>query len=179
MKSQTVVSMVTNEEVKQWYQWLLMYSWILLSKVANVQSNTMTWLTVTKYLCLKWPRICSVCHNHHLVLSWLITWFVTRVTQWVPHVEQELLTLPEYLSSTPLFSGVCIAWYLVFCVMFCKSLFVLLTILTPLSFYLQLLITPLVSSNFSYSTSFVSYNPVEGKLYVIRNERCLIYDTFF
>jgi hypothetical protein len=84
--------------------------------------------------------------------------------------------VPEF---TPIFSGVCIARYLVFCVMFCKSLFVLLTILTPLSFYLQLLITPLVSSNFSYSTSFVSYNPVEGKLYVIRNERCLIYDTFF
>jgi hypothetical protein len=31
--------------------------------------------------------------------SWLITGFATRVTRWVPHVEQELITLPENLSS--------------------------------------------------------------------------------
>ena len=31
-----------------------------------------------------------------------------RVTRWVPLVEQELLTLPEHLSSPPVFSGVCI-----------------------------------------------------------------------
>ena len=38
--------------------------------------------------------------------SWLITGFVTRWTQWVSLVEQELLTLLEYLSSPPVFSGV-------------------------------------------------------------------------
>jgi hypothetical protein len=38
--------------------------------------------------------------------SWLITGFVTRLTQRVPLVKQELLTLPKYLSSTPVFSGV-------------------------------------------------------------------------
>jgi hypothetical protein len=31
----------------------------------------------------------------------LITGFVTRVTRRVPLVEQELLTLPEHLSSPP------------------------------------------------------------------------------
>ena len=30
---------------------------------------TMTCLSVTKYLCHKWPRICSVCSNHNQVLS--------------------------------------------------------------------------------------------------------------
>jgi hypothetical protein len=35
----------------------------------------------------------------------LITGFVTRLTQQVPLVEQELLTLPEHLSSPPVFSG--------------------------------------------------------------------------
>jgi hypothetical protein len=34
-------------------------------------------------------------------LSRLITGFVTRLTRWVPLVEQELLILPEHLSSLP------------------------------------------------------------------------------
>jgi hypothetical protein len=37
--------------------------------------------------------------------SRLITGFVTILTRWVPLVEQELLTLPEHLSSPPVFSG--------------------------------------------------------------------------
>ena len=36
----------------------------------------------------------------------LITGFVTRLARWLPLVEQELLTLPEHLSSPPVFSGV-------------------------------------------------------------------------
>jgi hypothetical protein len=35
--------------------------------------------------------------------SWLITWFVTGATRWVPLVKQELLTLLEHLSSLPWF----------------------------------------------------------------------------
>jgi hypothetical protein len=61
--------------------------------------------------------------------SWLITGFVTRVTRWLPHVEQELLTLLEHFSSVPVFSGVGVAPSLVFCRMFCRSLFVLLSFL--------------------------------------------------
>ena len=38
--------------------------------------------------------------------SRLITGFVTRLTRWVPLVEQGLLTLLEHLSSPPVFSGV-------------------------------------------------------------------------
>jgi len=38
--------------------------------------------------------------------AWLITGFVTRLTRYVPLVEQELLTLPEHLSSPPVCSGV-------------------------------------------------------------------------
>jgi hypothetical protein len=36
---------------------------------------------------------------------WLITRFVTRVTWWVPLVEQELLPLPQHLSSSTCFWG--------------------------------------------------------------------------
>ena len=40
------------------------------------------------------------------------------------YVEQELLTLPEQLSSIRCFSGVRVARYLIICIVFCKSLFV-------------------------------------------------------
>ena len=87
------------------------------SVLKDIIFDILTWLTDTEYLCHKWPWICSVCRNHN---SWLITGFVTEVTRRVPHMEQELLTLPEHLSSPPVFSGV-----LVFSVMFCRSLFIL------------------------------------------------------
>ena len=36
------------------------------------------------------------------------------------HVEQELLTLPEHMSSFPVLSGVRVGRSVVFCVMFCR-----------------------------------------------------------
>jgi len=59
--------------------------------------------------------------------SWLITVFVTRVTRRVPFVDQQLFTLPEHMSLSPVVSGVRVTWPLVLCVMFCRSLFVLLS----------------------------------------------------
>jgi hypothetical protein len=41
--------------------------------------------------------------------------------------EQELSTLPEHLSSPPVFSGIHVGRALVFCVVFCRFLFVLLS----------------------------------------------------
>jgi hypothetical protein len=35
---------------------------------------TITWLAVMEYLCHKWPRICSTCRNHFLVLSPFMTY---------------------------------------------------------------------------------------------------------
>ena len=58
--------------------------------------------------------------------SWLITGFVTRLTRRVSLVEQELLTLSQHMSSPPVFSGVRVTRSLVFCVVLCRSLFVLL-----------------------------------------------------
>jgi len=45
------------------------------------------------------------------------TLFAKRVTRGVPHVEQELFTLPEHPNSTLVFSGAPVARSLVFCVM--------------------------------------------------------------
>ena len=50
--------------------------------------------------------------------SRLITGFVTRLTRRVPLVEQELLSLPNHLSSPPDFSGVRVTRSLVLCVCF-------------------------------------------------------------
>ena len=50
---------------------------------------------------------------------WLISGFVTRVTQRVPLVEQELPTLPEHMSSPPVFSGVHVTRSLVLCTFVC------------------------------------------------------------
>ena len=50
--------------------------------------------------------------------SWLATGFVTRLTQRVPLVEQELHTLPEHMSSSPVFSGVRVTRSLDLCVCF-------------------------------------------------------------
>jgi hypothetical protein len=63
-------------------------------------------------------------------------------------------TFPEHQISLPIFSGVRVAWSLVFCVGFFRSLFVLLFFffwpLSCLSFDLRILIIPLVSSNPSW-----------------------------
>ena len=55
------------------------------------------------------------------------SWLLTRITQRVPKLEQELLTLPEHLISSPCFSGVRVAQSICFfCVVFCWPLFILL-----------------------------------------------------
>ena len=68
------------------------------------------------------------------------------VTRQVPHLEQELLILPEHPSSSQVFSGFHFSRSLGFCVMFCGSLFVLLSfLLWPLwclSFDLRFLSDP-------------------------------------
>ena len=50
--------------------------------------------------------------------SWLITGFVTRLIRRVTLVEQELLILPEHMSSPPIFSGVRVTRSLIFNVCF-------------------------------------------------------------
>ena len=58
---------------------------------------------------------------HH---DFYITW--CSEMRRVSIVEQELLTLPEHQSSPPVFCGVLVARSLASCVVFCRSLFVLL-----------------------------------------------------
>jgi hypothetical protein len=50
--------------------------------------------------------------------SWIITWFLSRLTQRVSLVEQELLTFPEHLSSPSVLNDVRVTRSLVWCVCF-------------------------------------------------------------
>jgi len=86
---------------------------------------TMTWLIVMEYLCQKLPRICSLVVNtsRSFLHSWFITGFVIRLTQRVPLVEQEMLTLTEHLSSPPVFSGFRVNRSLVLCIYFVDRCF--------------------------------------------------------
>ena len=58
--------------------------------------------------------------NHQSIPPLLIYDVLRRVTQRVPHVEQELLSFPEHLGSPWVFSGIRVAQSLVFCAV-CKG----------------------------------------------------------
>ena len=59
--------------------------------------------------------------------------YILPFARQVPLVEQELLTILQYMSSTTIFTEVCVVQSLVFCVAFCKSLFVLFLLAILLS----------------------------------------------
>ena len=84
--------------------------------------------------------------------SKLIIGFVTRLTRRVPQVEQDMRTLTENMSSSPVFSVVLVTRSLVLRVIFvdhCFSFF--FWSLCCLSFFvLRIMITPLISSNSSW-----------------------------
>ena len=84
-------------------------------------------------------------------ISAFMTVFDTKVTQRVPLVDQELLTLQEYLISSTSFSVVRVARTLVLCVIFvgrCLYFFFFWP-LWCLSFELRTLIPASVSSNYA------------------------------
>ena len=72
----------------------------------------------------------------------------------MPHVEQELFTLPEHMNSHPDFSKVRVAWYLMFCVVFYWSLFVLFLFLLAIVLSVFLWIT----FTFGYCIVCISLN---------------------
>ena len=67
--------------------------------------------------------------------SWRITGFVTIITRGVPHAKQERRTFPEHMCSPSVVKGFLLL-YIVFCVVFCWSLFVLLLFAIVLSILL-------------------------------------------
>ena len=111
---------------------------------------TMTWLTIAEYLdlCHKWPRICPVFRNHNPVLSLFIKYH--RVCNKSNTTGATCGAGIAYFSGapefSPVFSGFRVDRFVVFCVMFCRLLFVLLSfffwlLCCPSFFDLRLLIT--------------------------------------
>ena len=103
--------------------------------------------------------------------SWLITGFVTSFTRRVPLVEQELPTLPEPLSSPPVFSGVRVARSLVLCVCFVDRclyfffwplccLFDLRILITSL-WYLQTLLARMVDERVNYTGLIIYFKCIK------------------
>ena len=86
--------------------------------------------------------------------SWLITRFVIRLTRRVSIVDQELLTLLEHMSSPPVLSRVRVTRFLIlymYVLYIVACPFVLFRLAIGLFFFhIQILITPLISSNSSY-----------------------------
>ena len=102
--------------------------------------------------------ICSVCRNHNPALSPFLTYhrvcYKSNTTS-ATYGAETVFPFRSTLRSHPVFSGVRVARS-VFCVIFYRSLFVLLyfffCLLNCLSFFdLWPLITPLASSNLSYT----------------------------
>jgi len=82
---------------------------------------------------------CTICDLVFISVYWRLKRFHVIRCSWrfigirqVTHVEQELLTLPGPLSSTPVFCGVHVTQSLNVCVGFCRSLFVILSFVTLL-----------------------------------------------
>jgi hypothetical protein len=86
------------------------------------------WLTVTEYLCHKWPWICSTCRKHFSVLSSSMTY--NQVCNWSNTTGATSGAATDCPTgapgATPVYRGVRVTRSLVLCVLFCRSLFVLL-----------------------------------------------------
>jgi hypothetical protein len=83
-------------------------------------------LTAMEYLCYKRSLICSTCRKHFQVLSSCMMYHrvFSYINTTVSLEEQELPTLPEDLSSPPVFITVRVTWSLVLylcCVDRCSS----------------------------------------------------------
>ena len=129
----------------------------------------MTWLTVTKYLSRKWPRICSVCRNYNPVPSSFILiydfspGFVIRVTTGATPGAGTAHT-PEH----PVCSGVRVARFLMFYVISCRSLSVLGFWITIL--YLQMF--------FLCNLNFIKTSPVKIPYPVMSRKISVIFASF-
>ena len=97
---------------------LLNQRFLVVKLKSSLQKFTVTTITYGVSVSQR-PRICSVCRNPKTVLVPFMTYH--RVcnkdnTRRVPHVEQEVLVLPERLASHTVVSGVRVGQSLVFCV---------------------------------------------------------------
>ena len=125
---------------------LYLNSEIIISEMKNNWFQQICIRTSCNYV--KWGRLLILIYIHDKNKG---TGFVTRLTWREALVKQELLTLPEYLSLPPVFSGVHVTQSLVLYVCFVDHCLSFWPLCCLFFVDLRILITPLVSSNSSYN----------------------------
>jgi hypothetical protein len=115
------------------------------------------------------------------------SWLVARITRRVPLVGQKLPTLPEHMSSTPVFSEVRVTLFLVLCVCFadrslsfctffflplCCLFFFDIRILVASLWYLQTVLTEYIQNKLIKLPNlprglFANFHNTIGELYTI------------
>jgi hypothetical protein len=90
----------------------------------------------------------SLLNIYFRIVTWI--WIFCICVSPSPLVEEELSTLPEYLCSLSVSSGIRVARSLGFCVVFCGSLFVLCPLVIVFSVLLRFTTIILVSLDFSF-----------------------------
>ena len=86
------------------FPFVRLFGVLLLPLFDRFAVTTMTWLTVTEYMCHKLPRICSVCRNHSPVLSSFMTCYhrvCNKSNTMGAKCVAKTATLPGYLGSPP------------------------------------------------------------------------------
>ena len=83
-------------------KWFLLLSWSLHFECFTV--TTMALLTVTEYLCHKWPRICSKGHKYFPVLSSFMTYH--RLCNWSDMTGVTSVAGATYPSGAPEFAPI-------------------------------------------------------------------------
>ena len=123
--------------------------------------------------------------SHVIILSsvhsWHINGFVTRFTWRVPLVNQELLTIPGHMSSSPVFSGVWVTRSLVLCVCFvdrclsfCSFSFSYCVVCSSIyGFWIR----PLLSTNSSVCRSLLWITNLKEYFYGNRENKLKIYSV--
>jgi hypothetical protein len=97
----------------------------LLTVLEHLRSRTSVTSGAPERLAVSAPLVTSVTSGAPERLAVSAPLVTEHLRSRMSLVEQKLLTIPEHLMSPPVFSGVCIAQSLVFCVVLCRSLFVL------------------------------------------------------
>jgi hypothetical protein len=137
----------------------LLNQWLVPRGYAEVK---MTWLTITEYLCNKWPRKCSICRNQNPVLSPFMTYHrvcnKSNTTDATSGAETAYTSgAPEFIPGFLRGSWCSIISFVDRCLpcsllsfghsLYCLSFFVLWLLITPFSIFKHFLIINLYLFN--------------------------------
>jgi hypothetical protein len=116
--------------LKLWY-FLYRYKNPYFRNLSKTGRNSVANISKTKsrryiFLCIFGKSMSKLTKSRIFMKKSSQSFFVTRVTWWVPLVDQELLNLLRHLSYPLAFSRIRVVQSLVFCVAFCWSLSALL-----------------------------------------------------